>query len=164
MKRTFAAVVAAVTAGTSIWLASAQAATAAAAGPKQPSATLRVAPNWTYQGSGRLAVIAACSNRTDVRVISSKLLPLPVTLPKAGNLLIKVTNKTRPEKYRIMLLCVGEHHIADAADMKSVTILKLLAGFVQPDQPFLPQHFTPAVFHASPRRRMSPPPPEVCQS
>jgi hypothetical protein len=142
MKRTFAVVVAAATASTSIWLAGTQ---AASARPKQPSATLRVAPNWTYQGSGRLAVIAACSNRADVRVISSKLLPLPVTLPKAGNLLIKVTNKTRPEKYRIMLSCVGEHHMADAADIKWVKILKLLSGFSQPDQPSLPKHFKPAV-------------------
>ena len=40
--------------------------------PPAPSATLRVVPRWTYQGSGKLAVIAGCSQRGDARVIGSK--------------------------------------------------------------------------------------------
>jgi hypothetical protein len=143
MKRTFAAVV---TAGISIWLAGPGTATAATATPApQPGATLRVVPTWTYQGSGKIAVITACSNGADIRVITSRMLPGPVTLHKAGNLLIKVTNKTHPGKYRIMLLCVGNHQQSDAFDMKWVRILKVLKDFHQPDPPPLPAHFKPAV-------------------
>jgi hypothetical protein len=161
MKRTFAAAVAAVTACTSIWLAGTEAASATAARPKplpSPSATLRVVPKWTYQGGGKLAVIAACSNRADLRLITSKMLPRPVTLRKAGNLLIKVTNKTHPGKYTIMLLCVGMHQQADAADMKSVRVLKVLSDFYQPDPPALPKHFKPAVTVSSgpPARKKTP--------
>ena len=148
MKRTFAAVVAAVTASTSIWLAGAEAATAATARPKPPpppSATLRVVPKWTYQDGGKIAVIAACSERADLRVITSKLLPLPVTLRKSGNLLIKLTNRTHPGKYAIRLFCMGKNKQIDALDIKSVKILKLLGGFWQPDQPALPKHFKPTV-------------------
>jgi hypothetical protein len=145
MKRTFAAVV---TAGISIWLVgpgTATAATATATPAPQPGATLRVVPKWTYQGSGKIAVITACSNRADSRVISSRMLPGPVTLRQAGDLLIKVTNKTHPGRYRIMLLCVGNHQRSDAADMKWVQIMKVLKDFRQPDPPPLPAHFKPAV-------------------
>ncbi len=144
MKRTCAAVVAAVTAGTSMWLAGPEAATARTE-PPQPSATLRVVPKWTYQGGGKLAVIAACSNPADHRVITSKMLPRQVPLRKTGNLLIKVTNKTHPGKYTIMLLCVGKHQQADAADMASVRILKVIGDFYQPAPPPLPEHFKPTV-------------------
>ena len=41
-----------------------------------PRATLRVVPGWTYQGSGKLAVIASCSQWGDLRVIGLKLLSL----------------------------------------------------------------------------------------
>jgi len=82
LKRTFAAAVAAVTASTSMGL----------------TATLRVVPRWTYQNGGKLAVIAGSSQRGDVRVISSKLLPRPVRMSKGGSLLIKVTGKTKPGK------------------------------------------------------------------
>jgi hypothetical protein len=73
MKRTLAI---AMTAGAVMGLASTGvAAPAAEARPAPlPRATLRVVPGWTYQGSGKLAVIASCSQRGDVRVIGSKLL------------------------------------------------------------------------------------------
>jgi hypothetical protein len=151
MKRTFAAVVAAVTASTSIWLAGAEAATAATAStarpklPPSPSATLRVVPKWTYQDGGKIAVITACSQRADLRVVTSKMLRSPVTLRKGGNLLIKLTHKTHPGKYAIMVFCMGKNKQIDAMDMKSVKILKLLGGFWQPDPPALPKHFKPNV-------------------
>ena len=144
MKRTFAAVIAAVTASTSIWLAAAATA-GARPGPAAPSATLRVVPAWTYQDGGKIAVIAACSERADLRVVTSKMLPRPVTLRKGGKLLIKLTHKTHPGKYAIMLFCMGKNKQIDAVDMKSVRIRKLLGGFWQPDPPALPKHFTPNV-------------------
>src|SRR6266702_1319488 len=62
LKRTIAAAIAAVTAGTSMWLAASAAgaataagATAARPGSPTPSATLRVVPGWTYQDGGQLA-------------------------------------------------------------------------------------------------------------
>jgi hypothetical protein len=103
LKRTFAAAVAAVTASTSMGL----------------TATLRVVPRWTYQNGGKLAVIAGCSQRGDVRVISSKLLPRPVRMSKGGSLLIKVTGKTKPGKYEIVLLCADKHNQPDSVDMKN---------------------------------------------
>lgn len=147
MKRALFAAVAAIAAATSIGRVGATAATTATTRSMaaQPSATLRVVPKWTYQGSGKIAVITACSNRADIRVITSRMLPGPVTLRKAGDLLIKVTNQTNPGKYRIMLMCVGNHQQADAADMKLVRILKVLKDFRQPDPPPLPVHFKPAV-------------------
>jgi len=103
LKRTIAAAIAAaiaaVTAGTSMWLAASAAgaatavgATAARPGPP-PSATLRVVPGWTYQDGGKLAVIAGCSQRGDVRVIGSKLLPRPIRMSKGKNLLIKLGDR-----------------------------------------------------------------------
>jgi hypothetical protein len=131
LKRTIAAAIAAVTAGTSMGLA--------------PSATLRVVPGWTYQDGGRLAVIAGCSQRGDVRVISSKLLPRPIRMSKGKNLLIKLTGKTKPGKYTIALLCEDKHQVPDSVDVKSVRIYTVLGAFQQPDQPLLPNHFTPDV-------------------
>ena len=147
MKRTLAAAVAA---GVIIGLAGAASATPAAwaMAPRpasMPRATLRVVPGWTYQGSGRLAVIASCSQRGDLRVISSKLLPRPVTLRKGPNLLIKITDKTRPGKYVINLFCTGKHQQIDSIAMKKVRILKVLAAFWQPDAPRLPKNFKPDV-------------------
>ena len=110
-----------------------------------PSATLRVVPAWTYQDGGKIAVIAACSERADLRVVTSKMLPSPVTLRKGGKLLIKLTHKTRPGKYAIMLFCMGMNKQIDSVDMKSVRIRKLLGGFRQPDPPALPKHFKPNV-------------------
>jgi uncharacterized protein (DUF2147 family) len=95
LKRTFAAAVAAVMASTSMWLTAMMAATAAMAKPAAPTGTLRVVPRWTYQDGGKLAVIAGCSQRDDVRVISSKLLPRPVRMSKGSSLLIKITGKTK---------------------------------------------------------------------
>jgi hypothetical protein len=141
LKRTFAAAVATVTAGTSMWLTATTAASAAMAGP----AALHVVPWWTYQGGGRLAVIASCSQRSDVRVISSKLLPRPVRMSKGSNLLIKVTGKTQPGQYDIVLLCADKHNRPDSADIKTVRIYKILDAFQQPDQPALPPHFKPDV-------------------
>ena len=147
MKRTFAAAVAAVTASTSMFLAATMAAGAAMARPvpSAPSATLRVVPRWTYQGGGRLAVITGCSQRGDTRVINSKLLPRPIRMSKGRNLLIKVTGKTKPGKYAIVLLCERKHKLPDSVDVKTVRIYKILGAFQQPGQPALPPHFKPDV-------------------
>jgi hypothetical protein len=147
LKRTCAAAVAAATAGTSMWLTATMAAGTAMAGSaaSDPSATLRVAPRWTYSDSGKLAVIAGCSQRGDARVISSKLLPRPVRMSKGRNLLIKVIGKTKPGKYTIALLCEDKHQVPDSVDVKTVRIYQLLGAFRQPDQPALPDHFTPDV-------------------
>ena len=148
MKRTFAGAVAAVTASTSMWLTATMAASAAAArpAPPAPSATLRVVPGWTYQGGGKLAVITDCSQRGDTRVISSsKLLPRTIRMSKGRNLLIKVTRKTKPGKYAIVLLCERKHKVPDSVDVKTVRIYKVLGAFRQPGQPALPPHFKPDV-------------------
>ena len=158
MKRTFAAAVAAVTAGTSLCLTATMAVSATAAGATAagaavarpaataPTATLRVVPRWTYQDGGKLAVIAGCSQRGDVGVISSKLLPRPVRMSKGKRrLLIKVTGKTKPGKYTIVLLCEDKHKQPDSVDVKKVRIYKVLSAFQQPDQPVLPSNFKPDV-------------------
>ena len=161
MKRTIAAAIAAVTASTSMWLAASAASAAAAAGATAaaaagataataagapgPSAALRVVPGWTYQDGGKLAVIAGCSQRGDVRVINSNLLPRPVRMSKGKNLLIKLTGKTKPGKYAIALLCEDKHQVPDSVDVKWVRIYTVLGAFQQPDQPVLPNHFTPDV-------------------
>src|SRR5215469_13650189 len=98
MKRTLAV---AVTAGAMLGLTG----TGVAGAAPPPKATLRVVPGWTYQGSGKLAVITACSQRGDVAVVGSKMLARPVTMSKGPRLLIKVTDKTRPGKYTINLFC-----------------------------------------------------------
>ncbi len=126
MKRTIAAVITAVTASTLIWLAACGSADAASVAslahakpkpPSVPSAALHVAPKWTYQHGGKLAVIATCSERRDLRVVTSKMLRHPVILRKGGNLLIKVANKTNAGKYVITLWCVNSHHLIDARDV-----------------------------------------------
>src|SRR5215469_13938186 len=125
MKRTLAV---AVTAGAMLGLTG----TGVAGAAPPPKATLRVAPGWTYQGSGKLAVITACSQRGDVPVVGSKMLPGPVALGRGHNLEIKVTNKTRPGRYTINLFCTrksGKRLLIDAAAMKRVRILKVLGGF-----------------------------------
>ena len=127
-------------------LAAAMAASAATARPApRPSATLRVVPGWTYQGGGKLAVIVGCSQRGDARVISSKMLPRSIRMRKGRNLLIKVTGKTKPGKYKIVLLCEEKHKQPDSVDVKTVRIYKILRAFQQPDQPLLPSHFKPDV-------------------
>jgi len=154
MKQTFAAVIAVVTASTSIWLAASASAAASAdaasvtwlarakpAPPPVPSAMLYVVPKWTYQHGGKLAVIATCSERRDLRVIISKMLPYPVVLRKGGNLLIKVASKTNPGKYTIALWCVNSQHQVDALDVQQVKILKRFGRFKQPAPPGLPKHF-----------------------
>ena len=102
-------------------------------------------PGWTYQDGGKLAVIADCSQRGDARVISSKLLPRPIRMSKGKNLLIKLTGKTKPGKYAIVLLCEDKHQVPDSVDLKWVRIYTVLGAFQQPDQPVLPNHFTPDV-------------------
>ncbi len=152
MKRTFAAVIAVVTASTSIWLAASASASADAAPvtwlahakptpPPGPSARLHVVPKWTYQHGGKLAVIATCSERRDLRVVISKMLRYPVILPKGGNLLIKIASKTNPGKYTIALWCVNSHHQVDALDVQQVKIYKRFGRFKQPTPPGLPKHF-----------------------
>jgi hypothetical protein len=66
-------------------------------------------------------------------------------MSKGRNLLIKVTRKTKPGKYVIVLLCERKHKLPDSVDMKTVRIYKVLGAFQQPDQPVLPNHFTPDV-------------------
>jgi hypothetical protein len=151
----------AVTAGAVLGLAGTELAGTALAAPggharpaPLPRATLRVVPGWTYQGTGKLAVIASCSQRKDVPVIGSKLLPRPVTLSKGPNLEIKITDKTRPGKYAINLFCTGKNKQIDSAATKKVRILKVLGAFSQPDAPGLPKHFKPNVTVSS-----GPPPP-----
>jgi hypothetical protein len=117
LKRTFAAAVAAVMASTSMWLTATMAASVAMARPAALAATLRVVPRWTYQDGGS----------------------------KGRSLLIKVTGKTRPGKYEIVLLCEDKHNQPDSVDMKTVRIYKVLGVFQQPDQPALPAAFKPDV-------------------
>jgi len=145
LKRTFAAAVAAVTASTSMWLTATMTASAAMAKPAAPAATLRVVPWWIYQDGGKLAVIADSSQRGDVRVISSKLLPRPVRMSKGSSLLIKITGKTKPGKYAIALRCEDKHNQPDSVDVKTVRIYKVLGASRQPDQPGLPSAFKPDV-------------------
>jgi len=127
-----------------MWMTATMTACAAMAKPAAPTAALGVVPRWTYQDGGKLAVIAGCSQRGDVRVISSKLLPRPVRMSK-GSLLIKIAGKTKPGKYAIALLCEDEHHQRDSVDVKTVRIYKVLGAFQQPDQPGLPSAFKPDV-------------------
>jgi hypothetical protein len=135
----------AVTAGAVMGMAAPAAAAAGAKPAPMPRATLRVVPGWTYQGSGKLAVIASCSQRGDTRVIGSKMLVRPVTLRKGPNLEIKITDKTRPGIYTINLFCTGKNKQIDSAAKKKVRILKVLGAFQQPDAPGLPKHFKPDV-------------------
>ena len=86
-------------------------------------------PRWTYLHGGKLAVIATCSERRDLRVVSSTMLPHPVVLRKGGNLLIKIGNKTNPGKYVITLWCANSHHLIDALDVKQVKIYKRFGRF-----------------------------------
>jgi hypothetical protein len=140
MKRTIAAVVAAVAATGSISLATAPA--YAKPAPRPPTAALRIMPRWTYLGGGEFAVATKCSARKDLRVIFSPLLYRPVVVPGAGKLLIRVTGKTKPGRYAIGLECVGRRQV-DAAVIKTVTVRKQLAGWIVASPPSLPRHFKP---------------------
>jgi hypothetical protein len=147
MKRTLAAAITAMMAGTSIWLASAPA-DARSKPPKPPvhhSATIKVLTRWTYQGDGKLAVTANCSQRRDLAVVRSTMLPYPVKLRHGGNLLINVTDKTKPGKYAIALWCAPKDGRVNAVDVMSVKIMKRLTPFRQPRTPALPRHFHPCV-------------------
>ncbi len=140
MKRTFAAVITAVLA--MAWLATGPAyAKPKPKPPAQDSATIKVAPKWTYQGGGKLAVIARCSYRQDSRVVASKMLPRAVNLHGHPDLLINVTGKTKPGKYAIALWCVTRKGQVDALDMAWVKIVKRMPDFQQPSAPPLPRHF-----------------------
>jgi hypothetical protein len=147
MERTLTAAITVMMTGTSIWLATAP----AEARPKPPappvnySATIKVLPRWTYQGDGKLAVTAKCSQRQEIRVVTSKMLPYPVNMRQAGNLRINVTDKTKPGKYDITVWCVRKNGYVDAFNMTSVKIVKHLPPFKQPPTPALPRHFKAAV-------------------
>jgi hypothetical protein len=147
MKRIFAAVITVMMASASIWLAAAP----AYAKPKPPKppkmdvATIQVVPKWTYQGGGKLAVITKCSDRQDLRVVSSKMLPHPVNLRGTASLLIRVTDKTKPGKYAIALWCVTKKGQVDALDVKTVKILGRLKGWKQRPAPPLPRCFMATV-------------------
>jgi hypothetical protein len=110
--------------------------------PRPPTATLTVAPKWTYLDGGQFAVTARCSVRSNLRVVFSPLLYHPVTVPGAGNLLIRVTGQTKPGKYTIGLLCVDRHSQADAVAVKTVTVRKQLFSWTA-GPPSLPRHFKP---------------------
>ena len=140
MKRTIAAVVTAVVATGSTWLATAP--VYAKPAPKPPAATLRIAPRWTYLGDGNFAVATKCSVRKDLRVLFSPLLYRPVVVPGAGNVLIRVTGKTKPGKYAMGLECVDQHQV-DAVVIKTVTVRKQLADWIIASPPSLPRHFKP---------------------
>jgi cytidylate kinase len=140
MKLTIAAVVTAVVATGSAWLATAPA--HAKPAPKPPTATLRIMPRWTYLGGGKFAVATKCSERKDLRVIFSPLLYRPVVVPGAGKLLMQVTGKTKPGKYAIGLECVDRRQV-DAVVIKTVTVRKRLAGWAMASPPRLPRHFKP---------------------
>jgi len=140
MQRTIAAFGAAVAAAGSMWLATAPA--YAKPAPKPPTATLRIMPQWTYLGGGEFAVTTKCSAGKDSRVIFSHLLYRPVVVPGAGNLLIRVTGKTRPGKYAIGLECVAGRQ-PDAVTFKTVTVRKQLPGWGPASPPALPRNFKP---------------------
>jgi hypothetical protein len=140
MKRTIAAVVTAVAATGSIWLATVPA--YAKPAPKPPTATLRIIPQWTYLDGGEFAVVTKCSAGKDLRVIFSPLLYRPVVVPGAGNLLVRVTGKTKPGRYAMGLECVDQRQV-DAVVIKTVTVRKQLAGWIMPSPPSLPRHFKP---------------------
>lgn len=139
MKRTLAAAAAAAVACTSIGLAAAPA--EAKSRPRPDIATIKVVPGWTYQGGGHFAVTAKCSYRQDLPVVWSKMLPRPVNLRHGGNLLIRVTDKTTPGKYAIVLWCVTKNGQVDALAMQRVKVLKRLPNWNQPFEPALPRHF-----------------------
>ncbi len=143
MKRTFAAAVTVAMAGASVWLATAPA-DAKPTPPKPPemdSATIKVVPKWTYQGDGKLAITTRCSQRQDLHVVSSTMLPHLLALRGGGNLLIRVTGKTKPGKYSIALWCVPKKGPVDSLDMAWVKIVKRMPPFKQPPTPALPRHF-----------------------
>ena len=139
MKRTIAAVVTAVAATGSMWLATVPA--YAKPAPKPPTAALRIMPRWTYLGVGKFAVTTKCSVRRDLRVIFSPLLYRPVVVPGAGNLLVQVTGKTKPGRYAVGLECVDRRQV-DAVVIKTITVRKRLAGWTT-SPPSLPRHFKP---------------------
>jgi hypothetical protein len=143
MKRTFAAAAAVAMAGASVWLATAPA-DAKPSPPKPPkldSATIKVVPKWTYQGDGRLAITTQCSQRQDLHVVSSTMLPHLVALRGGGNLLVRVTDKTKPGKYAIALWCVPKKGPVDSLDIAWVKVVKRMPAFKQPSEPALPRHF-----------------------
>jgi hypothetical protein len=164
MKRAIASVVAAVAATGLISLATVSA--YAKPAPRPPTATLRIMPQWTYLDGGEFAVTTKCSAGKDLRVIFSPLLYRPVVVPGAGNLLVRVTGKTKPGKYAIGLECVSQHQV-DAVVIKTVTVRKQLADWIVASPPSLPRHFKPDLTvqtgvrqvivrtpaHRSPRRR-----------
>jgi hypothetical protein len=143
MKRTFAAAAAVAMAGASVWLATAPA-DAKPTPPKPPkldSATIKVVPKWTYQGGGKLAITTQCPQRQDLHVVSSTMLPHLVALRGGGNLLVRVTDKTKPGKYSIALWCVAKNGLVDSLDSAWVKIVKRMPPFKQPPVPALPRHF-----------------------
>ncbi len=147
MNRTLATAVTALVAGTSVWLATApaQAQDKASRAAVNDRATLKVETAWTYQGNGKLAIRASCSQRHDLAVVASKMLTYPVSMGHGGNLLIMVMGKTMPGKYTIALWCVPKGGRVDSADVMSVKIMKHLTSFKQPRALALPRHFKASV-------------------
>jgi hypothetical protein len=145
MKRTLAAFVAAAAASASVWLAAVPADARPTPPPTIDTATVTISPEWTYSGHGKLAVIARCGHRGDLRVVSSKMLRHPVNLPRRGDLLIRVTNATKAGRYPIALWCVARSGQVDAMDLGWVRIRKWLKGFKLPPPPGLPPGFRPGL-------------------
>jgi hypothetical protein len=148
MKRAFAAAVAA---SALIGLAAVPAYAKPASQP--PTATLTVAPKWTYTAGGQFAVTAKCSVRSNHRIVFSRLLYHPVTVPGAGNLLIRVTGRTQPGKYTIGLLCVSRRGQAEAVAVKGVTVRKRLFGWTA-NPPALPRNFKPNLIVQTSKRQV----------
>jgi hypothetical protein len=142
MKRTFATAVAVVMAGSSIWLAAAPAYAKPEPPKPQPqdTATIRVVPKWTYRGD-KIEITTKCSARKDLRVVSSKMLSHTVNLRGNGNLLIHVSDKTKPGKYSFTLWCVTKKGQVDSLDVKWTKIYTRLRGWKQPAPPRLLRHF-----------------------
>jgi hypothetical protein len=143
MKRFFAAAAVAAAVSGSMWLAVAPA-QAKPAPPAPDRATLRVTPKWTYLGGGQFSITAVCSYGKDYRVIATPLLDHPVEVPGAGNLLMRVTGKTKPGMYVIELWCVTRRGQVDTMAVASVDVRKRLPGW-KTAAPALPRHFKPNV-------------------
>jgi len=128
-----------------VWFAALPASASASGRPRLPTAAISIVPGWTYRGVGRLAVSTRCSSGADLRVVTSKMLRRPVSLPRRGDLLIRVRSGTRPGRYTIAVWCVTRRGFVDAMDAKWVTIRSRLRGWRKRPAPRLPRHFRPRV-------------------
>jgi hypothetical protein len=145
MKRTLTAAVLAVAASASVWLAAVPADARPTPPPTIDIGTIKIVPEWTYSGHGKLAVITRCGHRGDLRVVSSRMLRRPVNLPRRGDLLIRVAGATKAGTYPVALWCVARSGQVDAMDLGWVKIRRWLKGFRLPPPPGLPPGFRPGL-------------------